>query len=296
MRVLQEQARHKKIGQLLAVLLLVLSGCSSTPDEVSTKTAEVLYEEGVAALQQERFKKAASSFQEVDRKHPFSPWAIRAQTNLIYAQFKEEEFADAISSAERFIRLHPKNQYVSYAYYMRGISFYKQISSAVHDQSRTREALIAFQELISRFPESDYAWEAEQMLILCRDRLAEQEIVVARYYLDQEEYIAAKNRFSQLLKNPMYKATPYMEETLFSLVLTSQRLGMTEDARQHAVILGHNFPDRLFYRHALAMIEEGKSITRWELADLRQGIAQKNVMRRFFQGLAPALVPGQTDQ
>lgn len=301
MRLSDEKTGHKKtgtkkIGQRLAVIILfVLSGCSSTPEQEPVKTAEMLYKEGVRDLRKEHYKKASEHFQEVDRKHPFSPWATRAQSNLIYAQFKDGEYAEAIGSAERFIRLHPRNQRVSYAYYMRGISFYQQISSAVHDQNHTREAMIAFQELNSRFPESDYAWKAKQMLVLCRDRLAEQEIVIARYYLDQEEYIAAIRRFSQLLKNPMYRSTPYTEEALFSLVLASQRLGLREDALNHASVLGHNFPSKPFYRHALALIKEDKDITRWQLADLRQGVSQRSIVQRFFQGLAPALIPGQTD-
>lgn len=278
------------------LLLLVLAGCSSTPDEVPTQPVETLYREGVTALKKERFKTATKRFQEVDRKHPFSPWAVRAQTNLIYAWFKQEEYADAISAAERFIRLHPRNQHVAYAYYMRGLSFYKQISSAVQDQSQTREALTAFQELVSRFPKSDYAWEAQQMLVLCRDRLAEQEMVVARYYLDQEEYIAAIRRFNQVLDNPMYRTTPYAEEALFSLVLASQRLGLAKDARTYASVLGHNFPDRPFYRHAVALLEGDHSLTRWTLVGLRQGVAQKNMVARFFQGLAPAMVPGSSSE
>ena len=205
-----------------------------------------------------------------------------------------EAYPEAISSAERFIRLHPRNRFVSYAYYMRGLSFYKQISSAVQDQEQTRKAMTAFQELMSRFPDSDYAWEAKQMLALCQDRLAEQEIVVARYYLDQEEYVAASRRFSLVVEHPMFNKTPYVEEALFSLVLASQRLGLLKDARNYAAVLGHNFPDRPFYRHALALLEEGKSVTHWQMADLRQGVVQRNVAQRFFQGLAPALLPEQT--
>lgn len=294
---------HKHIrlctpGPLFAVLLLIaggLAGCSTfMPDhEESNKPAEQLHAEGVAALNQKQFKTASERFQELDRKHPFSPLAVRAQLNLIYAHYKREEYADAISMAERFIRLHPKHAHVSYAYYMRGLSYYQQVSAATQDQGNTREALAAFQELVSRFPKSDYAWEAEQMVVLCRDRLAEQEMIVGRYYLDQEEYIAASRRFSLVVTNPLYSTTPYVEEALFSLVLASKRLGLAEEARNHAVVLGHNFPDRPFYRLALALLEKDQSPTRSELAGLRQGIAQKGVLQRLFQGVAPALAPTQ---
>lgn len=288
-------SNHIVLGRLFVLFFLVFAGCSSTPEEGPTRPVEEMYRDGVSALHKERFKRAIDLFQDVDRKHPFSPWATRAQINLIYAQFKLEEYPDAIGSAERFIRLHPRNPQVSYAYYMRGLSFYKQISSAVQDQGRTREAMIAFQEIVSRFPNSDYAQEAQQMLVLCRDRLAEQEIVVARYYLDQEEYVAAIKRFSQVIENPLYRATPYVEEALFSLVLSCKRLGLVDDARNYAAVLGHNFADKPFYRHAVALLEKDKNINRWQLASLREKIKQTGVAERFFQGLAPALVSGQTE-
>lgn len=296
MRLFHKNTRLGTARRLFVVFLLVLTGCSTTPDtEESNKPAEQLHEEGLAALNQKKFKDAVERFQELDRKHPFSPLAIRAQVNLIYAQYKREEFADAISMAERFIRLHPKHPYVSYAYYMRGLSFYQQISSATQDQGNTRDALLAFQELVSRFPKSDYAWEAEQMIMLCIDRLAEQEIFVARYYLDQEEYIAAANRFNQIVVNPMYNTTPYVEEALFGLVLTSKQLGLNEEARNHAAVLGHNFPDRPFYRYAVALVEQNKNPSRSELAQLRKGTTQKGLIQRLFQGVAPALTPNQKD-
>ncbi len=286
-------------ARLMVVLLLLasgLTGCSTTPEaEEVSKPAEQLHADGVEALHNKQYKTAVDRFQELDRKHPFSPLAVRAQVNLIYAHYKKEEYADAISMAERFTRLHPKHPYVSYAYYMRGLSFYQQISSATQDQNNTREAMTAFQELVSRFPKSDYAWEAKQMVVLCKDRLAEQEMVVARYYLDQEEYIAAINRFSQVISNPMYSTTPYLEEALFSLVLASKRLGLVEEARNYAVILGHNFPDQPFYRQALALLERDQSPSRSELADLRQGVNQKSALGRLFQGVAPGLAPTQKD-
>ncbi|MBF0401790.1 MAG: outer membrane protein assembly factor BamD [Magnetococcales bacterium] len=294
MRLFHANVRPGMARRLSVVLFFVLAGCSTTSTlEESGKPAEQLHEEGVAALHSKQFKEAIDRFQELDRKHPFSPLALRAQVDLIYAHYRREEFADAISMAERFIRLHPKHPYVSYAYYMRGLSFYQQISSATQDQGNTREALTAFQELISRFPKSDYAWEAQQMIVLCKDRLAEQEMIVARYYLDQEEYIAAANRFNQVVVNPMYSTTPYTEEALFGLVLASKRLGLDEEARTHAAVLGHNFPDRPFYRHAVALIEKNQAPSRSELAKLRQGTAEKGVLKRIFQGVAPGLAPSE---
>ncbi|MEO5362794.1 MAG: outer membrane protein assembly factor BamD [Magnetococcus sp. DMHC-8] len=286
-------------GRLLCLLWLLaggLAGCSTTSKvEERNVSAEQLHADGVDAIKRKEFKMAIEHFQELDRKHPFSPLAVRAQVNMIYAHYKKEEYADTISMAERFVRLHPRHAYASYAYYMRGLAFYQQIASATQDQNNTREALAAFQELVSRFPKSDYAWEAEQMVILCKDRLAEQETVVARYYLDQEEYIAAIGRFNQVVSNPVYNTTPYVEEALFSLVLASKRLGLLQEARNHAAVLGHNFPDRPFYRHALALLEKDQAPSRSELANLRQIVSQRSFLGRVFQGVAPGL-PTQKEQ
>lgn len=280
---------------IIILLLLTLNGCSTTEELETNKSAEQLYLEGITALNKKRYKTASTKFQEVDQKHPFSPWATRAQVNIIYSKYREEEFDEAVSATERFIRLHPRNSYASYAYYMRGLSFYKQISSAKLDQGRTKEAYIAFQELIQRYPKSDYALEAKQMLVLCRDRMAEQEVVVARYYMDEEEYIASINRFNRLLKNPLFKTTPYKEEALFSLTFSSMRLGLKEDARNYASVLGHNFPDGAFYLHAKNIVENNQDLNRSQVANLRKDLSKKSAIRSFFQGLAPALVNTQQD-
>ncbi|MBF0110347.1 MAG: outer membrane protein assembly factor BamD [Magnetococcales bacterium] len=271
----------------------MIPGCSSTPDEVKEKlSAEQLYRDGVNAVKKGSFGLATDKFQDVDRQHPFSSLATPAQLNLIYAHYRKENYEEAVSAAERFIRLHPRHKNVAYAYYMRGLSFYQRISDAYRDQQRSRDALVAFREVVSRFPNSDYAWEAKRMINVCKDRMAEQEMVIARYYLDLEEYIAANNRFQRVLQDADLNTTIYVEEALFSLVLTSMRLGLREEARNHSVVLGHNFPNGMFYKKAVAMLEKGEDISRWELASLRQGVKEGSFLSRFVKGLTPAMLPG----
>ncbi|MBF0342498.1 MAG: outer membrane protein assembly factor BamD [Magnetococcales bacterium] len=276
-------------------LMVLLTGCASTPETGPAKPPETLYREGMDALKTTRFKVAVDRFQEIDQKHPFSPYATRAQINLIYAHFRKGDYEDAVNDTLRFIRLHPRHRHVAYAFYMRGLSHYQRITDSFRDQGRTREAVTAFRELVTRFPQSDYAWEAQRMLTLCINRLAEQEAVVGRFYLDREEYIAAISRFSQIVNHPEFQTTPYVEEALFSLVLASQRLGLNEEARNHAAVLGHNFPKGPFYKAALRIVKKQGDVTRAELADLRRGVDEGSVLGRFFQGLAPALLPTQTE-
>jgi outer membrane protein assembly factor BamD len=278
------------------LIAFLLSGCSylSFFDEEESPelgTPEQLYLQGIAAVKNTDYLEAKKKFETVDRKHPFSEYATPSQVNLIYTNFKLEEYDETISSSERFIRLHPRHEDAPYAFYMRGLSHYRQISNANLDQNQARKAQSAFRELVARFPKSDYAWQAGQMLILCLDRLAEQEMVVARYYLDRSEYIAALNRFDEVIKNPEYKNTSYFEEALFSMVLASHHLGVKEEARNYAVVLGHNYPDGKFYPYALDLIEGRSAVTSWTLSKLRKPVVEGNLIERFMQGLKPGMSP-----
>lgn len=285
---------------------LILSGCSMMPDMPSmpdipswfakeepldSGTPEELYAEGVAAVKADDFLLGKKKFTAIDRKHPFSDWAVSAQINLIYTNFKLEEYDEAVSASERFIRLHPRHKDVPYAFYLRGLSHYRQISNANLDQDQARKSQTAFRELVVRFPESDYAWQAKQMLVLCQDRLAEQEMVVARYYLDRNEYIAALNRFDEVIKNPEYKNTSYFEEALFSMVLAAHRLGLKEEAKNYAAVLGHNYLDGKFYPLALDLLNGKSDVTTWTLSGLRKPVEEGDFFSRFLQGLRPGMRP-----
>ncbi|MBF0611760.1 MAG: outer membrane protein assembly factor BamD [Magnetococcales bacterium] len=274
------------------VLILTLAGCSSTPDlpPEDKRPPEVIYMEGVEMLRAERFKTAAKLFEGLDQKHPFSPWATRSQINLIYSTFKQDQFEEAISNAERFIRLHPRHPHVAYAYYMRALAFYQQIADPYRDQGKTREAIAAFRELVKRFPNSDYAFDAKQMLTLCMYRLAEQEMVIGRYYLDQREFIAASNRFRRVVEDKEFSTTFYVEEALFGLAYAHYRLGLLNEARNYASVLGHNFRDGGFYALALDALD-GRTIGDGEIASLRRHVEEESLFKRFFQGLTPGL-PG----
>ncbi|MBF0154743.1 MAG: outer membrane protein assembly factor BamD [Magnetococcales bacterium] len=284
-----------RLSSILLVALLLMTGCGTTPEKERNDPPEVLYREAIAALQEKRYTTATKLFQEIDQKHPFSPWAVRAQLIMIYTQFKKEEFDESSGTAERFIRLHPRHNSVAYAYYMRGLADFMRISDPLRDQNRTRQAAVALREVIVRFPEGDYAQEAQKMLRLCNDRLAAQEVVVGRFYLDRDQFIAAANRFRRVVENQDFSRTPYAEEALFSLVLTSLHLGMVEDARHYAAVLGHNFPQSLFYHQAKVMVDKQGTLTKDDLLALRKSLDEGSFLKGFFEGIAPG-VPGLTDR
>ncbi|MBF0137373.1 MAG: outer membrane protein assembly factor BamD [Magnetococcus sp. DMHC-1] len=285
----------KPMISIFLVAALLLTGCSTTPEKERNDPPEVIYREAITALREKRYSTATKLFQEVDQKHPFSPWAIRAQIIVIYTQFKKEEYDESSMAAERFIRLHPRHNHVAYAYYMRGLADFMRISDPLRDQNRTRQAAVALREVMTRFPDSDYAQEAQKMLNLCNDRLAAQEVVVGRFYLDKDQFIAAANRFRRVVENKDFSRTPYAEEALFNLVLTSLRLGMTEDARHYASVLGHNYPEGLFYRQARTMVEGHGTLSKDDILALRNALDEGSMVKRFFEGLAPG-VPGLTNQ
>ncbi len=278
------------------MISLLLTGCSSAPDKtLSDVPVDRLYLSALDAVRTGRFKTAGDYFQEIDQKNPFSPWATRAQMNVIYTHFQQKEFNEAGSAAERFIRLHPRHPHVAYAFYMRAVSEFKQISTPMHDQEHTRAAVAALREVIIRFPETEYAEEARLMLAFCLDRLAAREISVGRYYLSRNEFIAASNRFRGILEQPDFRQTPYLEEALFSLVWSSYRLGLPGDARNYASVLGHNAPGSPFYRAALAILDGQGEPPVEQLAAMRTALDEGSLFRRFFEGLAPG-IPGLTDR
>ncbi|MBF0309734.1 MAG: outer membrane protein assembly factor BamD [Magnetococcales bacterium] len=279
---------------LAGLFCTVLAACSSTPKSKPDRTAEEYYQEGISSIREGKWKVAAEAYQDLDRRHPFSPLAQQAQLNLIYAHFKMEEYDDVVTDTERFLRLHPRHKHVAYAYYMRGLAHFRRLTDAFRDQERSRAALGALQEVVSRFPDTDYAWEASRMALVCINRLAQQELVVGRYYLDREEYVAAINRMRVVVENGQFQTTPYVEEALFSLVFANNRLGLKEDARNYAAVLGRNFPEGSFYKLARDIVEKNDPLTLADVKKMRDQVKEGGVLERMFKGLTPGL-PSQVE-
>nr|CRH07320.1 putative lipoprotein [Candidatus Magnetococcus massalia] len=276
---------------LMGLLLFGLVGCGSSKDAdlMPDLSPDEMYRQALQAVKDEHYKKATRFFTELDQKHPFSPWAVRAQLNLIFTNYKLEEYDEAIGHADRFIRLHPRHAEVAYTYYMRGLAHYKRIRDAYRDQDRTREAATAFREVINRFPQSDYAWEAKNMLNFCRNRMAQQEVVIGRYYFDRNEFIAAGKRFALLVENTEFRDTPQTEEALFMQVLVALKLELPDQARNYASVLGHNFKNGRYYALAKEIIEGKAGIRRSEIKELRREIHEDSILEQFMEGMRPGM-------
>ncbi|NBC31416.1 MAG: outer membrane protein assembly factor BamD [Alphaproteobacteria bacterium] len=246
--------RHPLALLALLAALAVPAGCSSGNEEVPyvERSAEEIYNEAAEALEDEDYEQAAQLFDEVERQHPYSPWAQRAQLMSAFAHYQDLNYDEAIIALDRFIRLHPGSDQVPYAFYLRALSFYERISDVERDQSMTEEALQALTEVERRFPETAYARDAALKRDLTLDQLAGQEMSIGRFYLHQNQYHAAINRFQRVVER--FETTTHVPEALHRLTESYLALGLTDQARTTAAVLGHNFPGSDWYLDSYALL------------------------------------------
>ncbi|MFT6557514.1 outer membrane protein assembly factor BamD [Sneathiella sp.] len=238
-----------------ATAIVLLGGCSS--DEVDTyqeQPVQKLYNEALAALNNEEYAAAAKGFDEVERQHPYSIWSSKAQVMSSFAYYQSNKYDQAILAAERFIELHPGNKDVPYAYYLIAISYYEQITGVGRDQKVTRQALDALQTLVRRFPNTEYARDAQLKIDLTLDHLAGKEMEIGRYYLKANKYIAAINRFRQVVER--YQTTSHVPEALHRITEAYLSLGIEDEAKTAAAVLGYNFPGSEWYQDSYALLDD----------------------------------------
>ncbi|MGE3294530.1 MAG: outer membrane protein assembly factor BamD [Geminicoccaceae bacterium] len=249
--------RSALLALALAISLAACSGGEEPPPP--DLPAEQLYSQGQDLMAQGNFKDAAKSFEEVERQHPYSQWATRGQIMAAYAYYEANQYEDAVSAADRFIELHPGHKDVAYAYYLIGVSYYEQISDVGRDQEMTQRSEEAFNELIRRFPDSDYSQDAELKVDLIRDHLAGKEMEIGRYYQKQKYWLASVNRFQTVVEQ--YQTTTHVPEALHRLTESYLALGMTSEAEATAAVLGYNFPGSEWYERTYALVN-GKPLQR----------------------------------
>ena len=211
-----------------------------------------LYNSGLEKLKAGSYKAAAKSFAEVERQHPYSKWATKALLMQAFTNYQRNAYDDAINAADRFISLHPGHKDTAYAYYLKAISQYEQISDVRRDQSRTEKSLEALEEVGKRFPQSPYAADAAKKANLARDHLAAKEMEVGRYYLKKGSYLAGINRFKKVVTD--YQTTSQVPEALYRLTEGYMALGVVSEAQTAAAVLGQNFPNSQWYKDAYTLV------------------------------------------
>lgn len=234
----------------------LLGGCAGKKKEYVEHPVDKLYNEAMDHMLAREWSQAVDSFDEVERQHPISTWATKAQLMSSYAYYLGNRYDDAILGLDRFIQLHPSNRAVAYAMYLRGLSYYEQISDVARDQRITELALNSFKELVGRFPESKYARDAKLKIDLTHDHLAGKEMEIGRYYQVKRQYLAAINRFRNVVEN--YQTTTHVPEALHRLTEAYLALGIVDEARKTAAVLGHNFPGSEWYIDSYEIVEDKK--------------------------------------
>jgi len=242
----------------LALIASSVSACSWFVKEevVPDEPADKLYNEGLFLLNSKHdFKKAATKFEEVDRQHPYSELARKSLIMSAYAHYEGRDYEESITAAKRYVTLHPGSPDAAYAQYLIGSSFYDQIPDITRDQQRTEKALQALDEVVRKYPNTEYAASAKRKMEVARDQLAGKEMDTARFFQKRHEYIAAINRFKVVITQ--YQTTRHVEEALMRLTEVYMTLGIVDEAQTAAAVLGHNFPDSTWYKDAYALVKGG---------------------------------------
>ncbi|MDD7910328.1 outer membrane protein assembly factor BamD [Pseudovibrio exalbescens] len=249
----------KTVRFLSLAIALAVAGCASQEkvDEYAfgDTPAELMFNQGLALRAEGKLKDAEKKFSELDRVYPYSEYARKALINIAYLNFTMSKYPEAIAAADRFVTLYPGNEDAAYALFLIGESYYRQIPDVGRDQRSTQRALKAFDEVVQRFPDSEYANQARQRIRVAHDQLAGKEMEVGRYYLQRRQYLASINRFKVVVLN--YQTTRHVEEALFRLVESYYALGVVKEAQTAAAVLGHNFPESQWYRDAYSLLQKG---------------------------------------
>jgi outer membrane protein assembly factor BamD len=244
----------------LAALALVagsLAACASDKDVmIPDDPADKLYNEGLYLMQQKNdYPAAAKKFEEVDRQHPYSEWARKALLMQAYSFYEAKEYDDSITAAKRYVSLHPGSPDAAYAQFLIGSSYYENIPDVTRDQQRTEKAMSELEQVIRRYPTTEYAASAKKKLDVARDQLAGKEMQIGRFYLARKDFTGAINRFKMVVTQ--YQTTRHVEEALMRLTEAYMALGIVQEAQTAAAVLGHNFPDSRWYQDAYKLVQTG---------------------------------------
>lgn len=260
--------RHFAILFGISSVAALLSGCDTlssinpfdTTEKYKTEIvpevpAEKLYNEGLARVKSGDYEGAGKRFADLDKQHPFSNWSQKGLLMTAYSNFEAKSYDDAATAAKRYLTLHPSSPDAAYAQYLLATSYYNQVPEVTRDQDRAEKALVALQELVDRYPKSEYVQDARYKITVVRDQLAGREMAVGRFYLQRRNYTAAVNRFRDVVAK--YQTTRHVEEALMRLTECYMALGVVGEAQTAAAVLGHNFPDSTWYNDAYRLLQSG---------------------------------------
>ena len=253
---------------ILGVCGLGLAGCdtlsslnpfekdtSYKPEVVSNLPAEEIYNDGLARVQKGDFDGAVTKFSSLDKQYPYTEWARKGLIMEAYANYEGGFYDEAITASRRYLQSYPNTTDAAYAQYLMASSYYDQIPDITRDQEKSERAILALQELVQRYPNSEYVADARKKIQVASDQLAGKELEVGRFYLQKRNYAGAINRFRTVVSR--YQTTRHVEEALQRLTEAYMAMGIVGEAQTAAAVLGHNFPDSPWYKDAHALLTRG---------------------------------------
>jgi len=241
---------------VISPMLAACAGGSGVKKDTRYVARDVntLYRAAQDRLDRKQYKIAAALFDEVERQHPYSPWARRAQLMSSFSYYMDREYTPSIAAAQRFLAIHPGNKDAPYAYYLIALSYYEQISDVTRDQKITQQAKDALGEVIRRYPDSRYAADARLKLDLVEDHLAGKEMEIGRFYERSSNWLAASIRFREVVDK--FQTTSHAPEALYRLTECYLALGIPDEAKKSAAVLGANYPGSKWYDRAYKLMQK----------------------------------------
>ncbi|MBU3079171.1 outer membrane protein assembly factor BamD [Sphingomonas quercus] len=248
----------RPLALILIAAALPLAGCASNRNKADTRyvarDVDTLYNAAKYQLDRGRYPTAAALFDEVERQHPYSIWARRSQLMSAFSYYLARDYSKSAESAQRFLSIHPGNKDAPYALYLIAVDYYEQIEDVQHDQKITQQALDAMGELIRRYPDSNYAADARLKVDLINDHLAGKEMEIGRFYQRRADWLASVIRFRSVIDK--YQTSSHVPEALMRLTESYLALGVPEEAKRAAAVLGSNYPGTEWYEHAYRLMQQ----------------------------------------
>ena len=244
-------------GLALLAVCSAVAACGSSKKQKFAyveRPVETLYADATRELEKNRYDRAIAYFEEVERQHPYSAWARRAMLMKAFAYYQGNDYEESVEALDQFIALHPGNKSAPYAYYLKAMCFYERIRDVGRDQEYTNNAVAALNDVVRRYPDTEYARDARLKLDLTFDHLAGKEMYVGRFYLKDNKHIAAINRFKMVIER--YQTTSHVPEALHRLVEAYLEIGVVDEARAAAAVLGFNYPGSRWYEDSYRLFED----------------------------------------
>jgi outer membrane protein assembly factor BamD len=241
---------------LMGCVVVLLAGCNLFGQPKIKEEAiippETLYQQALDEMEKQRYVTAVATLEKLERQHPFSEFNEKAKLMEVYGNYRIGKFEEAILAADRYMALYPSSKEMPYVLYLKGNSYFGQIKDITRDQQISKDAIETYSLIIANYPDSKYAKDAQDKMVVGVDQIAGKEMSVGRYYLGNGNYPAAINRFRVVAEQ--FQTSTHIEEALYRLTEANLALGLVSEAQTAAAVLGHNYPQSKWYKQAFDLL------------------------------------------